>query len=259
MPVQGASVGGPKVVTPYGTSVPGNPYGTNYGGNPYSAAGSPFTGGGTPFRGNIYAGIPTTVQQTPYGSAYAQAQRSLYTPQQLRTIAGQQAGAQINAQLGQSYASSAAEQAQLAAMQNRAAGLASALGSFGPEYASAMQSAYNQAANTVSQFGTGVVQGGGQALQQAQGAAQAAAAAKTDGQGQVSSYNIPDITGTLTQTGVNIPGNSLAVSGLNAAQMGVYGAMADKGQALTTVDYYRQQAISALQQRAAERAGIIAQ
>src|SRR4029077_8862161 len=135
----------------------------------------------------------------------------------------------------------------------------SALGSFGPEYASAMQSAYNQAANTVSQFGTGVVQGGGQALQQAQGAAQAAAAAKTDGQGQVSSYNIPDITGTLTQTGVNIPGNSLAVSGLNAAQMGVYGAMADKGQALTTVDYYRQQAISALQQRAAERAGIIAQ
>src|SRR5215469_16369884 len=78
------------------------------------------------FSGNIYAGLPTSPMGTPYGPAISAAKQYLYTPQQLRTIANQQTGAQINAGLQASYANQAAEQAQLQAMQNRSAGLAAA-------------------------------------------------------------------------------------------------------------------------------------
>src|SRR5215472_8973843 len=110
------------------------------------------------FTGNIYAGLPTSWQGTPYASTIQAAKQYLYNPQQLRTIANQQTGAQINAGLQASYANQAAEQAQLQAMQNRSAGLAAALGSFGSDYASSMQNAYDQAAQTMAAVGPGVVQ-----------------------------------------------------------------------------------------------------
>lgn len=227
---------------------------------PYNVPGnSAYTVGANPFAGNIFAGIPTTLAGTPYGAAYAQAQKYNYTPAQMRAVANQQASAQTNAALGASNASSAVEQAQLQAMMNRSGGFAAALGSYGPQYAAAMSQAYNQAANTVAQLGTGVVSSGGATLTAAQQAAQQIASDKTGGQGQVSSYDIPGMTGALTQTGVNIPGNSLAVSGANAAQMGIAGAQQDQDYALNNYNYYQQQATQALAQRTAERAQIIAQ
>jgi len=212
-----------------------------------------------PFGGNIFAGIPTQLSQTPYGSMYAAAKQYLYTPQQLSNIASSQAQTQTNAALQASYANQTAEQSALTAMQNHAAGLAQALGSFGPDYSQAMQNAYNQAAQTVQGLGSGVVQAGQQAEQSNLDAAKASVAGATAGQGQVSSYDPSQLAASLQATGVTLPGNSLALQGYNAAQMGLYGAMADKAQVGAVAQYYQQQAVNALNQRTAERAGIIAQ
>jgi hypothetical protein len=238
---------------PYGLGVPGAQ-------GAYGAASQGYYGGfPNPFAGNIYKGLPTTIGQTPYGPLLNQQQQYNYNPNQLRQIANQQTGAQISAGLGASYANQAAEQYQLGAMQNRASGLAAALGSFGPSYAQAMQSAYNNAAGTMASVGPGVVAQGQQAEQGNLDAAKASVAAATGGQGQVSSYDPAALASTLSTTGVQMPGNSLALQGYNAAQMGLYGAMADKGQVQGVAQYYQQQASNELAQRTAERASIIAQ
>ena len=220
-----------------------------------------YYGGGfpDPFSGNIFAGIPTQISQTPYGSMLAQAKQYLYTPQQLSNIANQQAQAQTKAALDASYANQTAEQATFAAMQNRAAGLAQALGNFGPGYASAIQDIYDKAAQTQAAVGPGVVQQGVGDMSTALAAAQQQAADKTGGQGQVTSYDPNALGATLQTTGVEMPGNALATSGANAAQMALYGAMADKAQIGAIGQYYQQQAVDALNQRTAERAQIIAQ
>jgi hypothetical protein len=212
-----------------------------------------------PYGGNIFKGLPTSIGQTPYGPMLSQLQQYNYNPNQLRTIAGQQTQATIGSQLGASYANQTAEQAVLAAQQNRASGLAAALGNFGPDYASAMQNAYTQAAGTMAAVGPGVVSQGAGDMSSALDAAKAQVAAKTGGQGQVSSYDPAALASTLSTTGVQMPGNALALQGYNAAQMGLYGAMADKGQVQGVAQYYQQQAVNALQQRTAERASIIAQ
>src|SRR5215471_17009893 len=220
-----------------------------------------YYGGGfpDPFSGNIFAGIPTQISQTPYGSMLAQAKQYLYTPQQLSNIANQQAQAQTKAALDASYANQTAEQATFTAMQNRSAGLAQALGNFGPGYASAIQDIYDKAAQTQAAVGPGVVQQGVGDMSTALAAAQQQAADKTGGQGQVTSYDPNALGATLQTTGVEMPGNALATSGANAAQMALYGAMADKAQVGAIGQYYQQQAIDALNQRTAERAQIIAQ
>jgi len=196
---------------------------------------------------------------TPYDAMIQQAKGYLYTPQQLRGIAGQQTNAQTNAQLGAINASYAQQLAYLGAMQNRSAGLAQALGDFGPGYASAVQNIYDNAAQTMAAVGPGVVAQGQQQMQGNLDAAKAAVAAKTGGQGQVTTYNPTDIANTLSTTGVQMPGNALALSGANAAQLSLWGANADKAQMQNIVDYYNQQQTQALQQRTADRAQIIAQ
>src|SRR5215469_6955551 len=196
---------------------------------------------------------------TPYDAQLAAAKAMLQTPQQGRTIAGQQVGAQISAALGGINASSTAQQQALAAMQQRSAGLAAALGSFGPQYAQTMSGIYNNAAATMGAVGPGVTGQGQADMSNALQAAQAQVAAKTGGQGQVTTYNPAAITGTLNTTGVQMPGNALVNQGLDAAQLGYWGAQADKAQAQTVTDYYAQQATQALQQAASERAQVVAQ
>src|SRR5262252_3489921 len=108
--------------------------------NTGSYGGTQYYGGFTdPFAGDIFKGLPTTVGQTPWGSPLASARAQLQTPQQLRTTASQQAMSGINAQLGANAANYTAQLQYLTDMQNRSAGLAQALGDFGPGYASAIQ------------------------------------------------------------------------------------------------------------------------
>ena len=243
-------------VTPAPTT---NPYAAIFGvTNPSTGYLTNLNPAGSP---NFLAGYQPNwnIATTPYAGALAQAKSYILTPSQGRNTAAQQATAQTNAALTASNASSSAEQAQLGSQMNRAAGIAQALGSYGPEYANAMSSAYGNAANTIAQLGPGAIQAGGSTLQAASDAASQAAAAKTGGQGQVSSYNVPDIVASLTQTGVNMPGNSLAVAGVNAAQAGLSAAQSDKQYVMSAVYSYQQQAVNALNQRAAERAQIIAQ
>jgi len=126
---------------------------------------------------------------TPYDPMIASAKQYLYTPQQMRGIANQQASAQINAQLGATNASFNQQLQYLAAMQNRSAGLAQALGDFGPGYAGAIQDIYDKAAQTQAAVGPGVVQQGTGNMDAALAAAQQQVAGKTGGQGQVQSYD----------------------------------------------------------------------
>ena len=251
-----------------GGSVPTSktPTGTTQTFNPNSLSGPGAYTTPNPLVNNPY-GAPDFLAQfqpqwnipTPYDPLLAQAKTMLQTPQQGRTIAGQQVGAQISAALGGINASSTAQQQALAAMQQRSAGLAAALGSFGPQYAQTMSGIYNQAANTMGALGPGVTGQGQADMSNALQAAQAQVAAKTGGQGQVTTYDPSAITGTLNTTGVQMPGNALAMQGVGAAQLGYWGAQADKAQAQTITDYYAQQATQALQQTAAERAQVVAQ
>jgi hypothetical protein len=265
--------------------------GWSYGGTSYGLGGQP--GGGSPNLGAVNTGMPggaggvgyygapglqgvgaynpygspNFLSQfkpqwniaTPYDPMIATAKQYLYTPQQMRGIANQQASAQINAQLGATNASYNQQLQYLGAMQNRSAGLAQALGDFGPGYAAAIQNIYDRAAQTQAAVGGGVVDQGTGAMQQSLDAAKQAVADKTGGQGQVSSYDPNALGATLQTTGVQMPGNALAVGGANAAQMALWGANADKAQAQNVVNYYTQQATQALQQRTAARAQIIAQ
>jgi len=196
---------------------------------------------------------------TPYDPMIASAKQYLYTPQQMRGIANQQASAQINAQLGATNASFNQQLQYLAAMQNRSAGLAQALGDFGPGYAGAIQDIYDKAAQTQAAVGPGVVQQGTGNMDAALAAAQQQVAGKTGGQGQVQSYDPSALGATLQTTGVEMPGNALATGGANAAQLALWGANADKAQAQGITNYYAQQETQALQQRTANRAQIIAQ
>src|SRR5215467_7324862 len=147
----------------------------------------------------------------PWTSQIANAKASLYTPQQLRTIANQQTSAQINAQLGASNASSKAEQAQFAELQNRAAGLAAALGVIGQPGAEATYNAYKGAADTMASLGGGLV--GSVAndwTNQQADARRVVDQALGPGVGQASSYDPAAAKTALQYGGVTLPGEGLA-------------------------------------------------
>src|SRR5215467_761111 len=197
---------------------------------------------------------------SPFSSQLDAAKAALLSGGQMRTTANQQAGAQINAALGASNASSAAEQKQFAELQNRAAGLAAALGQIGQPVADSTYAAYKGAADTMSSLGGGLV---GQAATDWQNQ-QADARARVDaalgpGVGQVDSYSVPAAQNALQYGGVTLPGEGLANSALTQRALTQYGVAADVAQARTKMDDYIQQAKDALNQRAAERAAIIAQ
>ena len=197
---------------------------------------------------------------TPYDAQLANAKAYLYTPAQQRTAANQQVGAQLHTALGANYASSKAEQQQFTDLANRAAGLAAALGSFGPQYGEQARTAYDEAAKTIGSLGTGLT-GAVASDWQAEQAANRAAVDKTlgPGLGQVSSYDPAAMHSALQYTGVTMPGTTLADQALNERDMGQYGAMADKAQVASISRDYLSQAAQALNQRAAERAAIVAQ
>jgi hypothetical protein len=223
-------------------------------------------------RGESVTGLPkpkaTTVKiapiripiRTPQDPMIANAKAALYTPQQLRTIANQQTGAQINAALGSSNIASKAEQAQYAELQNRAAGIAAALGQIGQQTAPGVSAAYNQAAQTVGSLGTGLTGAVASDWQGEQAAnQQAVAQALGPGVGQVSSYDPAAMRSALQYTGVTIPGSGLAANAATAGALARYSTDADMAHVSAVSQDYAQQAIDALKQRAAERAQIIAQ
>lgn len=196
---------------------------------------------------------------TPRDAALQNALAQLYTPAQLRNQANQQTNAQINAQLGASNASSKAEQAQYAALADRAAGLASALGSWGQQYGANDAAAYNQAANTVGQLGTGLTGAVASDWNSALAASKASVDKTLAGQGQVTSYDPGQLQSTAQYLGVTMPGTTLAQQAINGQKLGEFGAVADLAQVKAVSDNFIAQAQQALQQRAAERATIIAQ
>lgn len=202
--------------------------------------------------------MATTVK-TPYDIQLANARSSLLTPAQLRNVAASQAGSQINTQLGANYASSDAEQAGYLNLANRAAGLAAALGSAGPEQGQASFDVYNNAAKTIGSLGTGLVGAVSQDWQ-AEQAANQATIAKTlgPGLGKVDSYDPAALRSALQYTGVTMPGSGLANQALTARSLAQYGAQADKAQVALVSKDYISQAKQALDQRAAERTAIVA-
>lgn len=216
------------------------------------------TGTGAP--GPIKRRIAIAPVKNPYDAIITNARAALTTPQQQRAASNQQVNAQINSQLGASRASSTAEQQQFAALQNRAAGLAAALGAMAPGQQQGVYNAYADAAKTVGSLGTGltgaVASDWGAANQQAQQAVQQ----YLGGVGApAASYDLPALQSTGQLLGVTMPASTLATTALNQRALEGYDIGAQKAQAATKVQDYLQQAQDALNQRAAERATIIAQ
>jgi hypothetical protein len=197
---------------------------------------------------------------TPYDKVLAQARASLYGPGQLRTIANQQTQAQINAALGASNASSKLEQQQFADLQNRAMGFASALGNLEAGMAPSVGQAYQNAATALGAYGTGLT-GAASADEQAmadKARQQVSSLIGSENAGLVGGYDIPGLRGTSLATGVTLPMASLGEQAATAVRLQNAAATTAYGGVETIAKDYAQQAIDALNQRAAERAQIIA-
>lgn len=198
---------------------------------------------------------------SPYDKLIAQARASLATPGALRTTANQQVGAQINAALGASTASSKLEQQQFADLQNRALGFASALGHLEAGMAPSVGQAYQNAANALGSYGTGLT---GAVAADEQAAAEKARAQVSGLIGEqnanlVGGYDIPGLRSTAQYTGVTLPASDLGAQAATAVRLQNAAATTGFGSVQNIAKDYAQQAIDALNQRAAERAQIIAQ
>src|SRR5215831_5821658 len=198
---------------------------------------------------------------TPYDKILAQARANLQTPGQGANIANQQVSAQIDAALGASNASSKLEQQQFADLQNRAMGFASGLGDLLTREAPSVGQAYQNAANALGSYGTGLT-GAVAADQQAvadKARAQVAGLIGEQNAGLVGGYDIPGLRSTAQYTGVTLPASDLGAQAATAVRLQNAAATQGYGEVAQTARDYAQQAIDALNQRAAERAKIIAQ
>jgi len=226
--------------------------------------GSPYYGG-TNFYHPLGTGTPNPAMQVapianPFDAQIANAKAALYSPQQLRTIANQQVGAQVRTALGQSNASSKAEQAQFAALQNRATGLAAGLAGVGEPTAEQTYNAYMGAANTMAALGGGITGQAGTDWQAEQAAAQDTISRDLGpGVGKFTSYSPQALQSAAQYGGVTLPGAGLANEALTQRGLTAYGVQADKANIGAIAQDYAAQAVQALNQRAAERASIIAQ
>src|SRR5215467_753530 len=194
-----------------------------------------------PARGGVRVSIAPP--WNPFSSQLANARASLMTGNQLRTIANQQVGAQIKAQLGASNASSKAEQAQLAALQTRAAGLAAALGSFAPGMAQQATDAYNQSAGLVGALGSGLTAQAASDWQANADKAKQAIADATGGQGGLVGVTPSgSLANSLYTSGAALPAAGRAAQApVESDQIG-YSIAADRANARAKVDDYVQQA-----------------
>jgi hypothetical protein len=218
------------------------------------------TGTGAPGQTKLRSKIQIAPVKNPYDAIIQNARASMISPQQQRTASNQQVNAQINAQLGASRASSTAEQQQYAALQNRAAGLAAALGAMAPGQQQGVYNAYADAAKTVGSLGTGLTGAVASDWGAANNQAQQAVQQYLGGVGApAASYDLPALQSTGQMLGVTMPASTLATTALNQRALEGYDIGAQKAQAATKVQDYLQQAQDALNQRAAERATIIAQ
>lgn len=218
---------------------------------------SPATTAATTATGKKKFAIAPVVN--PYTSIINQARQTLMTPAQQAKTATTQVNANIGAQLGASNASSLAEQQQFKALQDRAQGFALAMASFADPTGQKAAADYTNAANTIGTLGTGLTGAVATDQQQALDAAKAGVAQTLNGQGQVTAYDPAGLRSTNQLTGVTIPGSTLAEQAANAAIAARGQGLQDAGQVGLIAKDYASQAMQALNQRAAERASIIAQ
>ena len=144
-------------------------------------------------------------------------QASLPTAKQQQTQASQSVNSQIQQALSGIQATTA-EQVRAANRQSeRAQGFAEGLRTLSPEMGAQIQSYYNDAANQLGNFGTGLT--GAVADAQQADATQAAqqVAQQSGGQGTVTGYSVPDLRNTAQYTGVALPAATLVGQGANQA------------------------------------------
>src|SRR5215471_4137424 len=149
--------------------------------------------------------------------------------------------AQVNAELAANKAEVAAQQQFLANQATRAQGFASALATATAPNPQQIASQYQDAADRLRAYGTGLT-GSVQAAQQAE-ASQSADAAKaiTGGLGSVGGYDPDAIRNAVQMTGVVLPGGSLERAAADAAVRAAYNNQASVGQVgMIAQDYLNQ-------------------
>lgn len=205
------------------------------------------------------APIAAPVGHNPFDQVISQARAWLQNPNQMRQAANQQVGAQVQAALGASNASGKAEQQQLAALEQRAAGFSQALANIGQPAGQQVYDQYLGAANTIANLGGGLT---GQVAADQQAASDQATAAVQQQLGSsanVGGYDPAALRSTAYYTGATLPATTLAQQAVGQAAATRSQYLAGAGQVDQVRRDYEAQAVQALNQRAAERASIVAQ
>lgn len=199
------------------------------------------------------------IGHNPFDALITQAKQWAQNPNQLRTAANQQVSAQVKAALGASDASSKAEQQQLQALEGRAAGFAQALAGMQAPGGQQVYDQYIGAANTLANLGGGLT--GAVASDQQAAADQATAAIRQQlgGSANVQGYDPNALRSAAYYTGVTLPGSTLAQQAISQANQIRSEYVAGSNTVDQTRRDYEAQAVQALNQRAAERASIVAQ
>jgi hypothetical protein len=206
------------------------------------------------------------LQADPYGynAALAQFRSTLLTPAQQSAQVAKQVNTGLSAALAQIASSYRASQQQTSNQATRAQGYAQALANMTATAPNQIADIYNQAAERLKGWGTGLTGAYAEAEQQANDRATAALAATgtptatATGNLPVSSYDPAALRNVLQYTGVVAPGKNLQEEAANAAALARFQRASDVSQVGAIAQDYLQKGQALAAEMAGKKADLLA-